>query len=79
MRPEDVVGAVLRGVLVSRRKKTSRTLRGLGHGNLLSTRNILAAAAAAWGLYEAMQDGGRRDAGTPAQPVSPPAGPLPPT
>ncbi len=79
MRPEDVVGAVLRGVLVSRRKKTSRTLRGLGHGDLLSTRNILAAAAAAWGLYEAMQDGKRDAAGTPAQPVSPPTGPLPPT
>ena len=79
MRPEDVVGAVLRGVLVSRRKKASRTLRGMGHGDLLSTRNILAAAAAAWGLYEAMQDGGRGAAGTPGQPPSPPTGPLPPT
>lgn len=79
MRPEDVVGAVLRGVLVSRRKKASRTLRGMGHGDLLSTRNILAAAAAAWGLYEATQDGGRGAAGTPCQPASPPTGPLPPT
>ncbi|HEU5323839.1 MAG TPA: DUF533 domain-containing protein, partial [Methylomirabilota bacterium] len=76
---EDVVGAVLRGVLVSRRKKASRTLRGMRRGDLLSTRNILAAAAAAWGLYEAMQDGGRGAAGTPGQPASPPTGPLPPT
>jgi tellurite resistance protein len=79
VRPEDVVGAVLRGVLVSRHKGSSRTLRRVGHGHLLSPRNILAAAAAAWGMYEAMQDSGRRDTGTPAHPTSPPTGPLPPT
>lgn len=77
MRPEDVVGAVLRGVLGSRRKRTSRTLRRLGHGHLLSTRNILAAAAAAWGLYDAMQNSSRSGDIGAAGPPSPPAGPVP--
>lgn len=57
MRPEDIVGAVLRGVLTSGGKPSAKTLRRLSHGQLLSTRNIVAAAAAAWGLYEAMQSG----------------------
>jgi uncharacterized membrane protein YebE (DUF533 family) len=49
----------------------------LGHGQLLSTRNILAAAAAAWGLYEAMQNSGRGASGA-AGPAPSPSGPLPP-
>jgi len=53
--PEDIVGAVLRGVLTSRPKSARKTLRRLSHGHLLSTRNIITAAAAAWGIYEAMQ------------------------
>ncbi len=57
MRPEDIVGAVLRGVLTSGGKPSAKTLRRLSHGQLLSTRNIVTAAAAAWGLYEAMQSG----------------------
>ncbi len=55
MNPADVVGAVLRGVLTSRSKGSAKTLRRLSHGHLLSTRNIITAAAAAWGIYEAMQ------------------------
>jgi hypothetical protein len=57
MNAEDIVGAVLRGVLTSRPKSARKTLRRLSHGHLLSTRNILTAAAAAWGIYEAMQGG----------------------
>jgi tellurite resistance protein len=75
--PEDIVGSVLRGVLLSRRKRSSRTLRGLGYGHLLTSRNILTAAAAAWGIYEAVQ-GGDMTVGAPGQPAPPPAGPLPP-
>jgi uncharacterized tellurite resistance protein B-like protein len=67
VRPEDVLGAVLRGVLTSRPKRHSRSLRRLGRGHLLSTRNIITAAAAAWGLYEAWQ--GSQPAG-PSRPGS---------
>ena len=78
MTPEDIVGSVLRGVLLSRRKRSSRTLRGPGYGQLLTSRNILAAVAAAWGIYEAVQ-GGDMTVGAPCQPAPRPAGPLPPT
>lgn len=80
MKPEDIVGAVLRGVLTSRSRPASRTLRRLSHGHLLSTRNIITAAAAAWGLYEAMQ--GSTNGGIAGPPGTGPrpagGGPVPP-
>jgi tellurite resistance protein len=73
VKPEDVLGAVLRGVLTSRRKRHARTLRRLEGGHLLSTRNIITAAAAAWGLYEAWQNS---LPGGVAEPIG--SGPTPP-
>lgn len=78
MRPEDVVGAVLRGVLLSRPTGTARTLRRLGRGQLLSTRNVLTAAAAAWGLYEAWQQDAAAGAAAGAPPIPVPGGSQPP-
>ncbi len=79
MKPEDVLGAVLRGVLTSRPRSRARTLRRLGHGQLLSTRNIVTAAAAAWGIYEAWQSGQPQDVAGPAgsAPPSPTPASLP--
>lgn len=76
MNPEDIVGAVLRGVLTSRSKPSARTLRRLSHGHLLSTRNIVTAAAAAWGIYEAMQ--GNTSVPTPQAGRAEAAAPMPP-
>jgi hypothetical protein len=82
LKPEDVVGAVLRGVLSSRPKSTRKTLRRLSHGHLFTTRNIITAAAAAWGIYEAMQGqtsgGVAGPLGTGPRPAPPPPGHVPP-
>ncbi|HET7293085.1 MAG TPA: DUF533 domain-containing protein [Vicinamibacteria bacterium] len=78
MRPEDVIGAVLRGVLLSRPKSSARTLRRLGRGDLLSASNVLTAAAAAWGLYEAWQQGEAPSAGPPVPTRAPAPTPAPP-
>ena len=77
MDAEDILDGVIRGALGGRRKRHRGTLGYLvgGRHALLNTRNLLAAAGLAWGLYEAAQ--GARG-GTPSSPPLPTRAPLPP-
>jgi uncharacterized membrane protein YebE (DUF533 family) len=53
----DVVGAVLRGVMGGRRKRSTNAFRylGRGGGGLINANTIIAAAGLAWGAYESWQ------------------------
>ena len=72
MTPEDLIGAVLRGAVGGRGKRSrgaSRFLTG-GRGSLINAGTLLTAAGLAWGVYEAAT---RKD-----EAAAPPAGALPP-
>ena len=75
MRPEDLIGALLRGAVGGRGKRSrgaSRFLTG-GRGSLINASTLLTAAGLAWGAYEAAT---RKDE-TVAAPASAPPPPLP--
>ncbi|HET6899197.1 MAG TPA: hypothetical protein VFK70_12645, partial [Vicinamibacteria bacterium] len=75
MTPEDLIGALLRGAVGGRGKRSrgaSRFLTG-GRGSLINAGTLLTAAGLAWGAYEAAT----RNEETAAPPVGAPP-PLPP-
>jgi uncharacterized membrane protein YebE (DUF533 family) len=75
VRPEDLIGAVLRGAVGGRGKRSrgaSRFLTG-GRGSLINAGTLLTAAGLAWGAYEAAT---RKDETTATPAGAPP--PLPP-
>jgi len=72
--PEDLIGAVLRGAVGGRGKRSrgaSRFLTG-GRGSLINAGTLLTAAGLAWGVYEAAT---REDEAAPLAGAPPP--PLP--
>ena len=74
MTPEDLIGAVLRGAVGGRGKRSrgaSRFLTG-GRGSLINAGTLLTAAGLAWGVYEAAT---REDEAAPLAGAPPP--PLP--
>ena len=75
MRPEDLIGAVLRGAVGGRGKKNRGAMRFLsgGGGSLINATTLLTAAGLAWGAYEAAT---RKDEGVVSAGGAPP--PLPP-
>lgn len=79
MRPEDLIGALLKGAMGGRGKKSHGAMRYLtgGRGSLINASTLLTAAGLAWGAYEAATH--RTQAQTPPPPVPrPPAGGGPP-
>ena len=73
MNPEDLIGSLLRGALVSRGKRHHRASSAFGlGGSHLGLKAIAGAAAVAWGLYESSQNRGGATA-----PVAAPPPPLP--
>jgi uncharacterized membrane protein YebE (DUF533 family) len=81
VRPEDLIGAVLRGAVGGRGKKSRGAMRFLsgGGGSLINATTLLTAAGLAWGAYEAAtrkDDGGVTAGGAP--PPLPPVPGLPP-
>ena len=80
MTPEDLIGAVLRGAVGGRGKRSrgaSRFLTG-GRGSLINAGTLLTAAGLAWGVYEAAtrEDEAAPPAGAPPPPL--PSSGLPP-
>jgi len=75
VRPEDLIGAVLRGAVGGRGKKNRGAMRFLsgGGGSLINATTLLTAAGLAWGAYEAAT---RKDEGVVSAGGAPP--PLPP-
>jgi uncharacterized membrane protein YebE (DUF533 family) len=75
VRPEDLIGAVLRGAVGGRGKKSRGAMRFLsgGGGSLIKATTLLTAAGLAWGAYEAAT---RKDEGAVGAGGAPP--PLPP-
>jgi len=78
--PEDLIGAVLRGAVGGRGKRSrgaSRFLTG-GRGSLINAGTLLTAAGLAWGVYEAAtrEDEAAPPAGAPPPPL--PSSGLPP-
>jgi uncharacterized membrane protein YebE (DUF533 family) len=73
--PEDLVGALLRGAVGGRGKRSRGATRFLtgGRGSLINAGTLLTAAGLAWGAYEAAT---RKDE-TAATPASAPPPPLP--
>lgn len=83
MTPERLIGALLRGAVGGRRKKSRGAMRYLtgGRGSFLNAGTLLTAAGLAWGAYEAATQKHQGGGMAPAPgPVPPPAGgpPLPP-
>jgi len=78
--PNDLVGALLKGALGGKRKRSHGALRYLngGRGSLINASTLMAAAGLAWGAYEAATRN-RGIAGVPQPPPpTPGTGPLPP-
>lgn len=74
MRPEDLIGALLKGAVGGRGKRSRGAMKYLtgGRGSLINASTLLTAAGLAWGAYEAATQK------TEAQGVTPRPGPLPP-
>jgi len=68
---EDILNALLRGALGSRRKSWRRASHAVHGGGLVNASTLLAAAGVAWGLYETWQSQQARAAGSTGQPTSP--------
>jgi uncharacterized membrane protein YebE (DUF533 family) len=75
VRPEDLIGALLKGAVGGRGKKSRGAMKYLtgGRGSFINATTLLTAAGLAWGAYEAATQK------TEAQGVPPRPGPLPPT
>jgi uncharacterized membrane protein YebE (DUF533 family) len=73
--PEDLIGALLRGAVGGRGKRSRGAMRYLsgGRGSLINAGTLLTAAGLAWGAYEAAT---RKDDGVATAGGAPP--PLPP-
>ncbi|HUG54859.1 MAG TPA: DUF533 domain-containing protein [Vicinamibacteria bacterium] len=75
MRPEDMIGALLRGAVGGRRKRSRGAMRYLtgGRSSFINAGTLLTAAGLAWGAYEAAtrKDEGGATPGTPAPPPLP--------
>lgn len=82
MTPERLIGALVRGALGGRRKKSRGALRYLtgGRGSFINAGTLLTAAGLAWGAYEAATRKNQGGMAPAPGPVPPPAGgpPLPP-
>lgn len=81
MNPEDLIGALLRGAVGGRGKKSRGAMRYLtgGRGSLINAGTLLTAAGLAWGAYEAAtrkDEGGGMPAAGPRPGTG--SGPLPP-
>jgi uncharacterized membrane protein YebE (DUF533 family) len=79
--PEDLIGALLRGAVGGRRKKSRGAMRFLtgGRGSFINAGTLLTAAGLAWGAYEtAMQQRQGGGSATPPGPTPAGGGPLPP-
>ena len=76
MTPEDLVGALLRGAVGGRGKRSRGAARflGGGRGSLINPSTLLAAAGLAWGAYEAAT---RKDEAAAPATSAPPPPPLP--
>ena len=76
MRPEDLIGALLRGAVGGRGKRSRGATRFLtgGRGSLINAGTLLTAAGLAWGAYEAAT---RKDEAVAAPASAPPPPPLP--
>ena len=76
MTPEDLIGALLRGAVGGRGKRSRGATRFLtgGRGSLINAGTLLTAAGLAWGAYEAAT---RKDEATAAPASAPPPPPLP--
>jgi uncharacterized membrane protein YebE (DUF533 family) len=74
--PEDLVGALLRGAVGGRGKRSRGATRFLtgGRGSLVNASTLLTAAGLAWGAYEAAT---RKDEAAAAPASAPPPPPLP--
>jgi uncharacterized membrane protein YebE (DUF533 family) len=77
---ESMIGSVLKGTLLGRRKRTRGVQRLLGkQGGLLNASSLLALAGLAWGVYETATKQTTADAtapaATPSRSGGPPAGP----
>ena len=78
MRPEDLIGALLRGAVGGRGKRSRGATRFLtgGRGSLINAGTLLTAAGLAWGAYEAAT---RKDEAVATPASAPPPPPLPPS
>jgi uncharacterized membrane protein YebE (DUF533 family) len=74
--PEDLIGALLRGAVGGRGKRSRGATRFLtgGRGSLINAGTLLTAAGLAWGAYEAAT---RKDEAMGAPASAPPPPPLP--
>jgi uncharacterized membrane protein YebE (DUF533 family) len=74
--PEDLIGALLRGAVGGRGKRSRGATRFLtgGRGSLINASTLLTAAGLAWGAYEAAT---RKDESPAPAGGSPPPPPLP--
>lgn len=79
MDAEQLIGAVIRGALTGRGKRSRRTMRYLtgGSGSFLTASTLMAAAGVAWGLIEQMTGRDALAADTVPRPGG--AGSAPPT
>src|SRR5436190_22842028 len=75
VRPEDLVGALLKGAVGGRGKKGRGAIQYLtgGRGSLINASTLLTAAGLVWGAYEAATQKSEGQGATP-----PPGGPVPP-
>ena len=74
MDAEDILDGLIRGALGGGRKRSRGALRSIGGaGSLINSRNLLAAAGVAWGLYEVVsQQKASAPVGPPGSPATPP-------
>lgn len=79
MDAEDILDGLIRGALGGGRKRSRGALRSIGGaGSLINSRNLLAAAGVAWGLYEVVsQQRASAPVGPPGSPATPPLPPVP--
>ena len=80
MRPEDLIGALLKGAVGGRGKKSRGAMKYLtgGRGSLINASTLLTAAGLAWGAYEAATQKAEPQAVPPRPGPFPPAGGGPP-
>jgi uncharacterized membrane protein YebE (DUF533 family) len=79
MNVEDLIGTMIEGALVGRRKRSRgarRYLRG-GRSSLLNAGTLLTVGGLVWGVFETMQQKGHQ-AGGPAPAPAPQGSPTPP-
>jgi uncharacterized membrane protein YebE (DUF533 family) len=80
VRPEDLIGALLKGAVGGRGKKSRGAMRYLtgGRGSLINASTLLTAAGLAWGAYEAATQKGEAPGVPPPRPLPPSGGGPPP-